>query len=75
MRYVVAKAEQQAEDKAYRIYVTDGLKMIAENTQRFAGGSRFERRFWDVIKKVPEETRTSDEIIQGIRDKISLLGG
>lgn len=75
MRYVMAKAQQMSKDKAYRIYVTDGVKIITENTARFFGGRHFETRFIDVIEPKPEETRTADEIIENIRDKIKKLEG
>lgn len=75
MRYVIAKAEQKAMDKAYRIYVTDGIKVISENTAKFvSNGSYLGKRFIDAIKKAPVETRTSDEIISDIRDKLRKLG-
>ena len=75
MRYVNAKAQKESEAKAYRIYVTDGIKMISENTAKTGKASYFQKRYIEVIKPVPEETRTADEIIDGIRNKIQNLGG
>lgn len=75
MRYVKAKAEQKAMETAYRIYVTDGIKMMTENTAKFAGGGYLGKRFCDATKKTSVETRTSDEIISSIRYKIQSLGG
>ena len=75
MRYVTAKARQESKNRAYRIYVTDGIKIITENTARYFGGRHFEARFIDVIEPPPEETRTSDEIVENIREKIKKLGG
>lgn len=75
MRYVKAKAQQNALDKSYRIYVTDSLKMISENTSKYAGGSSFSVRYWDLIKKPVNETRTSEEIINGIKGKLKKIGG
>jgi hypothetical protein len=44
--------------------------MISENTAKFAGGTMPKNRFYDLLKDVPEETRTSAEIIRDIRKKI-----
>lgn len=75
MRYVKARAEKNALDKSYRIYVTDSLKMIAENTSKYAGGSSFSIRYIDLIKKPVNEPRTSEEIISGIKGKLKQIGG
>lgn len=75
MRYVKARMQQGILDKTYRIYVTDSLKMISENTSKRDGGSSFAVRYWDVIKKPVNETRTSEEIISGIKDKLMKLEG
>lgn len=47
----------------YRIYVTDGLRVLG----------RLDQRYFDYFK--PPETRTSEEIITGIKDKLTRLGG
>ncbi len=60
-------------DKAYRIYVTDSLKAIAENTSKYAGGSYMRIRFADILNPKPEETRTPEEIISGIKGKLAKL--
>lgn len=56
----MARIEDDSRDIAYRIYVTDALKALAGGKERYA----------DWIK--PQEKRTADEIIGGIREK---LGG
>lgn len=63
MRYVTARYNQNQRDWAYRIYVTDGLKHLASLNIRYA----------DLFK--PEETRTADEVIDGMKDKLRQLGG
>jgi hypothetical protein len=75
MRYVKAKAQEHALEKAYRIYTTDSLKMISENTSKYAGGSSFSVRYWDMVKKPVPETRTGEEIIDGIKGKLKMIGG
>ncbi len=63
MRYVLARCNQRQRDWAYRIYVTDSLKIIGGLNIRYA----------DAFK--PEETRTADEIIDGVKGKLRQLGG
>ena len=55
--------KKQDREKAYRVYVTDALKIIAENTAKHASGSCMKARYFDVESPKPPETRTSDEII------------
>lgn len=68
MRYVMAQYETSFQSMTYRIFVTDYLKGIG----RFDG-----RRYIEAITDVhkPVDTRTSDEIISGIKGKLSQLGG
>lgn len=65
MRYVEAKFKEAKEAEAYRIYVTDAFKLI--------GGLNL--RYVEMINPVVEETRTADEIIQSISEKLSKAGG
>lgn len=65
MRYVIARFKQEYREDAYRIYVTDSLKLIG----------RIDQRYYDFIKPEPVETRTADEIISNIKGKLIKLGG
>lgn len=66
---------QQMQEAAYRVYVTDALKLIAENTAKFSGGGYLKTRYYDVINPRPEETRTPEEIISSIKAKLTRIGG
>jgi Mg/Co/Ni transporter MgtE len=59
----MARYNQNQREEVYRIYVTDSLKHLAGLNIRYA----------DVFK--PEETRTAEEIIDGIKGKLRQLGG
>jgi len=62
----------------YRIYVTEGLRMIAENTSKYAGGSYMEKKYYDIVSKQnePEDTRTASEIIEDIITRAGIkIGG
>lgn len=67
--------KKQAKEKAYRIYVTDSLKAIAENTAKYAGGSYMKARYYDAENQKPVETRTGNEIIAQMKAKIARIGG
>ena len=73
MRYALTRIEREAQDKAYRFYVTDCLNFIAENTANAAHGRAFKKRFAEMLTKSPIETRTSDEIIDGIKGRLAEL--
>lgn len=66
----MAKIEQNAKETAYRVYVSDALRMLTENTAAYAGGHYMNRRFIDLIEPIKEETRTEKEIIEQIRKRI-----
>lgn len=69
MRYVVARYRSDRRDLAYRIYISDALRIISENTARFGGGSYMTERFADICgigDGGAEETRTSQEIIDHV---------
>lgn len=73
MRYCFARYRKEQLDKTYRIYITDALKVITENASRFNGGNYMKIRFADIVNPKPEETRTADEIITNITDKLRKL--
>lgn len=54
--------ESKTKETAYRIYVTDALKTIAENTAKYSGGSYPAKRYADIIKPGTVESRTGEEI-------------
>lgn len=67
--------KKQRREKAYRVYVTDALKIITENTAKYASGNYMKVRYLDFEDPKPPETRTSDEIISQMKMKIARIGG
>ena len=65
----MSKATQQAKDTAYRVYVTDCLKLIAENT----GNISLKLRYYDIIYQKKVDTRTGDEIVEDIIKRAGLV--
>ena len=69
MRYVMARYAKETESETYRVYVTDSLKIITANLANSIGGSEVNVRYYDMIHRRPE-TRSSEEIISDIKDKL-----
>lgn len=67
--------KKQAQEQAYRIYVTDALKTITENTAKYSGGNYMKIRYYDLENPKPAETRTGREVIEQMRTKIARIGG
>jgi hypothetical protein len=40
---------------------------------RYIGGNELSQRYYDTLFPEPEETRTPDEIIEGLKDKMRRL--
>ena len=73
-----------SEEKVFRIYLTDALKALTENTGRLVkDGVKMSTRFCDLIEEKEEqspEEKASDEIkaqeiISMMRERLSKLGG
>lgn len=62
--------KRDAETAAYRVYITDALKIVAENTAKYAGGPYLKVRYADIVNPPKEETRTADEVIEHMKKKL-----
>lgn len=62
MRYVTTRYQSQQRDLAYRIYVTNCLRIITENTAKQVGGNYMTAKYEDLIKPKKKDNRTGDEI-------------
>lgn len=64
---------------AYRIYVTDALRITTKNTGGIIGGEHLKSRYVDIIgygKKAHKvETRSAEQIKSDMKAKIKILGG
>ena len=73
MRYAVARYKTYQREVAYRIYVTDCLRMMAENTARFAKGTYVKKRYADFLQKPAKDNRTGEEIVADVVKKAGLV--
>lgn len=54
--------------RAYRIYISDCVQLLVNNVAESFGGRGVTTRLYDMLKVHPQENRTADEIIAGIKD-------
>lgn len=66
MRYAIARYQSQQRDLAYRIYISDCLRIIGENTAKISKGSYITAEFTDIINPKPVDNRNGEEIAADI---------
>nr|DAG72316.1 MAG TPA: hypothetical protein [Caudoviricetes sp.] len=62
----MARLNERAKTEAYRIYVTDALRIVAENTAQYVGGDYIKARYADMIEPKKQDNRTCKEITADI---------
>ncbi len=62
----MARLNEKARNDAYHIYVTDALRLVAENTARYASGDYIKVRYADIIEPKKQDDRTCEEITADI---------
>lgn len=65
--YIPQHIEAYERERALKVYITDGLKTLTENTANY-GGKALNVRFFDLFKEVKEEN--PKEIITRITNKL-----
>ena len=72
IRYCLARYKEDQAGKAYRIYVTDALRHIAQNTAKYVGGTYTKKRFVEVIEppKKEKQVESPDEVKARILKKL-----
>ena len=71
MRYALSRYRSEAEDKAYRVYITDALKVLTGNKINYAGGSVMSGRYAYLLK--PAYTRSAEEVAAAVIKKAGLV--
>ena len=71
--YIPQRIEAYERERALKVYITDGLKTLTENTANYVGGKSLNIRFFDLFKEVKEEN--PNEIIKRITNKLRKQGG
>lgn len=74
--HCIAALKEKNERRAAVVYITDTLKILNENVTRIGGGSTLKARYIDLVEtKEPEPVRSSEQIINSIKDKLRMMGG
>ena len=79
--HCVSFFHKKSEEKAYKVYVTDVLRLTLENTAKQTQGSYIEKRFADFLElqeNISEddgksEEEMAEEVISDIRNKLGRL--
>lgn len=82
MRYAIARYQSQQRDFAYRIYVTDCLRITTENTAKTVAilsrgemeASYMPLAFNDILNNKPKEEKTEQQIIDEMQAEFIRLG-
>lgn len=72
--YIINTINRELKEDAYRNYISDALRMIAENTSKPYGGSYPKLSYREVITPVKEETPEKvdcNEVVSGIWNKLT----
>ena len=69
----MSRYKREQEEKAYRVYVTDALRLTVENTAKFAGGNYIKARYIDIIEPKKHDSRTGEEITADIIQRCGLV--
>lgn len=73
----MAEFYKNQKEEIYKIYVTDCLKIIAQNTANFSGGNVIKSRYSDLIQpqknNIPK--KSSAEILANINRKLAQIRG
>lgn len=88
--FCIAALKKKREELLYRVYITDCLKAIAENTAHYVGttglvkaGMTMQSRYADLVldkqnakgkASQKEKTQTADEVVETIKNKLKKLG-
>lgn len=72
--HCISLFKKRQQELLYKVYITDALKAISENTSRKDGGVCMQKRYADMInefyEKAPAEEKTAEGVIEKIRSKL-----
>lgn len=67
------KIKADLENEVWRKYTARCLRLMTENTAGMVQGKLISVEYEDIISPKPEEKRSADEIIKGIKNKIDKM--
>lgn len=67
------KIKADLENEVWRKYMARCLRLMTENTAGMVNGKLISVEYEDIINPKPEEKRSADDIINGIKNKINKM--
>ena len=67
------KIKADLENEVWRKYMARCLRLMTENTAGMVNGKLISVEYEDIINPKPEEKRSADEIINGLKYKIDKM--
>lgn len=67
------KIKADLENEVWRKYMARCLRLMTENTAGMVNGKLISVEYEDIINPKPEEKRSADEIINGLKNKIDKM--
>lgn len=67
------KIKADHENETWRKYTARCLRLITESTAGMVNGKYMTAEYEDIINPKPEEKRSADDIINGIKNKINKM--
>lgn len=68
--HCIAFFKKRSKNELYQVYTADALFYINEIIATRFGGKMMSKRYYDLLHKKPEDTRTAQEIVDSIRSKL-----
>lgn len=75
IRLIASELKHIGEETQYRVYLTEALRVLTENTGKIAGGSVIKMKYYDIINKnhpAYTETKSGEEIVRDIVGRAGL---
>lgn len=68
LRYAKSRFKTYKRDEAYRFYLSEILRTIAENTAKMGGGTTINMNYSEFLERAfkPADNRTGDEIAEEV---------
>lgn len=74
MRYMKARAKERRERVVFRAYVSEGVRIAANNIANAFGGSVLSCSLATLMEEPKPETRTAEEVISHMKNKLREIG-
>lgn len=70
--YVRSQLESATRDNVFKMYISDCLRIITENTAKFAGGSFMKMQYSELIDSKPKPQKSAEEIVADVIKRAGL---